>query len=169
MLLGFLDGRGRAYDLNFRTLKRRLADADGTWEMEPGEAFGAEVPLEAAVFLEMPRPHLLMRPTSGTVRASGRRLLFVAEAVERTEEQPTAFNVAIHVPRTAVDFLLRESGGREVLEVRAEEFRGTVDARSELTLKAEGAWVGGAPPASLLLVLRPRKEALAAVAPLGLS
>jgi hypothetical protein len=168
MHLGFMDAQGRAYDLNFRTMKRRLRSLEGDWELEPGEAIGGETSIEAAVFLETERPHLLLRPTSGTAIATDRRLLFVAGTmVDRTADEPTAFNVSIHVPRTAVDHLLREAGGREIVEVRKPEVREVLAARAELTLRAEGPWIGGG-TARFLVVLRPAREARAAIAPMGL-
>ena len=168
MHLGFLDRQGRAYDLTFRTTKRRLRDFDGEWDLEPGEAIAAEVSVEAALFLETEKPHLLMRPTSGTARTTDRRMLFVAgESVERTAEEPTTFNVAIHVPRTAVDYLLREGGGREIVEVRREDVRDRMEARAELTLRIEAQWSGRPGLTTFLLVLRPVKAAREAIAPLG--
>ena len=171
VLLGFLDGQGRAYDLNFRTLKRRLRDTEGAWELEPNESLGGGVSVEVALFLQTPRTHLLMRPTSGTAYASTRRLVFLAGGeVPRTLEEPTTFNVAIHVPRTAVDHLFREMGGREIVEVRTEEVRDVMEARAELTLKAGAQWLGGGQePAEFLLVGRPAEAARRAIAPLGLS
>ncbi|TLZ50880.1 MAG: hypothetical protein E6K18_06320 [Methanobacteriota archaeon] len=170
VLVGFLDGQGRAYDLNFRTMKRRLRDVDGGWEIEAGETFSAGVSVEAAMFLQMPRPHLLLRPTSGSAYATGRRLLFVAgEAVPRTPEEPTTYNVAIRVPPTAVDQLFREMGGREILEIRRDEVRGSTESRSELTLRIAAKWIGGDDPTEFLLILRPIAAARQAVAPLALS
>ena len=171
MLLGFLDGQGRAYDLTFGTLKRRVKDAEGSWELEPGESLSAGVSVECALFLQTPRPHLVLRPTSGLAYASLRRFVFVAATdVERTPEEPTRFNVAIHAPRTAVEHLFRAQAGRELLEVRREEVRGTSESRAELTLQIEARWMGGgSSPSSFALILRPRAAALEAVAPLGLS
>ena len=167
--VGFIDGQGRAYDLNFRTMKRRLRGSEGDWDFEPGEAIGGEVSLEAALFLQTERPHLLLRPTSGSAFATDRRLVFVAgDAVERTAEQPTAFNVAIHVPRTAVDYLLRQAGGREVVEVLRSEVREVLESRAELTLRIEAPWVGGG-PVVFLFVLRPGKAARGVLSPLRLS
>jgi len=170
VLLGFLDGQGRGYDLNFRTLKRRLRDAEGNWETEPGETLGAPVSVEAALFWEAERTHLLLRPTGGLAVTSPKRLIFLAgDAVPRTAEEPTTFNVSIHVPPTAVDHLFREMGGRELIEVRREDLRGTMESRAELTLRIEAPWIGGPEPATFLLVLRPLAAAREAVAPLGLS
>lgn len=171
MLVGFLDGQGRAYDLNFRTMRRRVRDPDGNWEAEPEEALGPPVSVEAALFWETERTHLLMRPTSGSAVASAKRLLFLAgDAVPRTTEEPTTFNVGIHVPKTAVDHLFHEMGGREILEVLREELRGTMESRAELTLRVEAQWIGGGTePARFLAILRPLAAAREAVAPLRLS
>ena len=171
VLLGFLDGQGRGYDLNFRTLKRRLRDAEGNWETEPGETLGAPVSVEAALFWEAERTHLLLRPTGGLAVTSPKRLIFLAgDAVPRTAEEPTTFNVSIHVPPTAVDHLFREMGGREVLEVRREEIHGTTESRAELALRVQAPWVGGGDkPAAFLAILRPLEAARRTVAPLGLS
>lgn len=167
MHVGFHDGLGRLYDLNFRTTKRRLRGNDGEWELEAGEALGGEVSVEVAVFVETDRPHLLMRPTSGSALTTDRRLIFVAgHSVPRSAEEPTTFNVAIHVPRTAVDHLLREAGGREVVEVRKEEVGDVLRAKAELTLRAQGPWMGD--KTGFLVVLRPAEAARRAIAPLGL-
>lgn len=166
MHLGFLDGQGRLYDLNFRTMKRRLRNAEGEWELDPGEAIEAEVSIEAAMFVRTERPHLLLRPTSGTTVTTDRRLVFVAgPSVPRPADEPIAFQVGIHVPRTAVDHLMREAGGREVVEVRKTEVREVLKAQAELTLRTEAPWVGGA-PAEFHLVLRPADAAKKAIAPL---
>jgi len=168
MNVGFLDGLGRLYDLNFRTTKRRLRGTDGEWELEAGETMGAEVSVETAVFVETDRPHLLMRPTSGSAFTTDRRLIFVAgSSVPRNPEEPTTFNVAIHVPRTAVDHLLREAGGREVVEFRKEEVREVLKAKAELTVHAQGPWLGKG-TTGFLVVLRPAEAARKAIAPLRL-
>lgn len=168
MHLGFLDGQGRLYDLNFRTMKRRLRDTEGAWDLAAGEAIGGETSLEVAVFVQTDRPHLLLRPTSGMAVASDRRLIFLAgPSVPRSAEEPTPFQVAIHVPRTAVDHLLRDAGGREVVEVQKTEVREVLEAKAELTLRAQGPWIGGT-SAEFLVVLRPANAARRAIAPLGL-
>ncbi len=168
MHIGFLDAQGRLYDLNFRTLKRRLRDSDGEWDLATGEAISGEVSIEAAMFVETDRPHLLMRPTSGSALTTDRRLIFVAgTSVPRSAEEPTTFQVAIHVPRTAVDHLLREAGGREIVEVRKAEVREVLEAKAELTLRAQGPWIGGS-TAGFLVVLRPANAARNAISPLGL-
>jgi hypothetical protein len=168
MHLGFLDGQGRLYDLNFRTTKRRLRDSDGEWDLETGEAIGGEVSIEAAMFVETDRPHLLMQPTSGSALTTDRRLIFIAgPSAPRSPEEPTTFQVAIHVPRTAVDHLLREAGGREIVELRKEDVQGVLEAKGELTLRAQGPWIGGS-TAGFLVVLRPTNAARRAIAPLGL-
>ena len=170
MLLGFLDGTGRAYDLTFGTLKRRLRDAEGQWELDPGESLSAGVSVEAALFLTTPRPHLLLRPTSGTAHASDRRLVFLAARdVDRTPEEPTRFNVGIHAPPTAVEHLFQERGGCEVVEVPRNEIRNTVEARGEMTLEVEARWMGGGnAPAQFALVLRPLAPARRVLEPLHL-
>jgi len=169
MLLGFLDGQGRTYDLTFGTLKRRLWDGDGAWHAELGETVGGGVSVEAAMFVQTPKSHLLLRPTSGTAHASDRRLVFLAaEDAERTPDEPTRFNVAIHAPPTAVDHLFRERGGREVLEIPRPEFHGLLESRAELTARIEAEWMGGQ-TATFLLILRPLSAGREAVAPLRLS
>lgn len=170
MLVGFLDAEGRAYDLTFGTLKRRLRDADGAWAVGDEETLGAEVPVEGALFLQVPTKHLLLRPTEGVARTSDRRLLFLAASGrERTPEEPTRFNVAVRAPPMAVDQLFR-AGGREVVEFERKEVVGTLASRSDLTLRLQAHWMGGgAKPATLHFVLGPLAAARAAVAPLGLS
>ena len=127
--------------------------------------------VEAALFWEAERTHLLLRPTSGLAVTSAKRLVFLAgDAVPRTAEEPTTFNVSIHIPPTAVDHLFREMGGREVLEVRREEIRGSTESRAELALRIQAPWIGGGgKPGSFLAILRPLAAARQAVAPLGLS
>lgn len=168
MHLGFLDAQGRLYDLNFRTTKRRVRDDDGEWEFDPGEQIAGEVSVEAAMFVRTERPHLLLRQTSGTAISTDRRLVFVAgPSVPRSFEEPIAFQVSIHVPRTAVDHLMREAGGRELVEIRKAEIRGILEAKAELTLRVESPWIGGN-LAEFLLVLRPADAARKTVSPLGL-
>ena len=171
VLLGFLDGQGRAYDLTFGTLKRRMKDAEGNWELDGDESLSSGVSVECALFLQTPRPHLILRPTSGLAHASARRLVFVAaKDLERTPEEPTRFNVAIYAPRTAVEHLFRAQEGRELVEIGREEIRGTTESRAELTLQLAARWMGsGTEDATFTLILRPRTAARNAVAPLRLS
>lgn len=170
MHLGYVDAPGRLYDLTFRTTKRRLRDREGEWTLEPGEAIGAVGSIEAAVFLGTEPPHLLLRATSGTAYATDRRLWFVAGGdVARTAEEPTAFHVAIRVPPTAVDHLLREAGGREIVEVLRGEIHGIQESRSDVALRLEAPWIGGGDAvAAFRLVLRPRDAARRVLVPLKL-
>ncbi len=170
MLVGFLDAEGRAYDLTFGTLKRRLRDADGAWAVGDGETLGGEIPVEGALFLQVPTKHPLLRPTEGAALASERRLLFLAApGGERTLEEPTRFNVAVRAPPMAVDQLFR-AGGREVVEFERKEVLGVLESRGDLTLRLRAHWIGGgAQPATFAFVLGPLAAARAAVAPLGLS
>lgn len=170
MHLGYVDAQGRLYDLTFRATKRRLRDREGDWVLEPGEAVPSMERIEAALFLGAGPPHLLLKPTAGSVYATDRRMWFVAgDGVERTPEEPTAFQVSIRVPPTAVDHLLRAVGGREVVELLLGEIRQTQESRSDVTLEVEAPWIGGGDAAAAFrLVLRPRDAALRILGPLRL-
>lgn len=123
MLLGFLDGRGRAYDLSFRTTKLRMLDADGELELRTGETVRGEGRLEASLLLERgDRWAVLLRPVPGTLVRTSERIVFLGDSdLARKDPRTTFFNVQLPVSVTAVRHLLEAESGREFLAVPLEE------------------------------------------------
>ena len=59
MIMGFVDGRGRAYDVGFRTLRLSLTDGEGVLLAGPGE--DVRVQQGATVSVDLMAPKLQHR------------------------------------------------------------------------------------------------------------
>ena len=55
MIAGFVDGRGRAYDVSFRTLKLSLTDGEGMLLTGPGEKVQVQVATSLSMDLVGPK------------------------------------------------------------------------------------------------------------------
>jgi len=116
MIAGFVDGRGRAYDVGFRTLKLFLTDGEGLLATGPGE----EVRLQEAATVSMdllgPKPVSFLRPVRGELTGTGTRVVFLAApGLPRTE--PFAFfNVALALHPSAIEHFFTVQGGREFVQ-----------------------------------------------------
>lgn len=127
MLMGFLDARGRAYDLTFRTTKLRLLDSEGGLELGPGESFRGERPTTASLRLNQDsRWALVLRPVPGTVLRTSQRIVFLGDTgLSREDQHVTFFNVQIPILESAVRHLFVGEAGREFVAVAAAEVAAT--------------------------------------------
>ena len=121
MLAGFVDGRGRKYDLNFRTLRVRLVDDAGEIVLADGESATARVACEAEASVRLESkslPFLLRAP--GELTATSRRFVFVVAAdAPRPAGQIALLNVKLPLHPDAISGFFQDQGGREYLEFSA--------------------------------------------------
>ena len=135
MLAGFVDGRGRKYDLNFRTLRTRLLDEEGQILLAEGEALGARATCEAEAsvrFAGKSFPFLLRAP--GELTTTARRFVFVvAPNAQRPAGQVSLLNVKLPLHADAIESFFHEQGGLEYIEIGiddvivAREMRGGIE------------------------------------------
>lgn len=140
MLMGFVDGDGRKYDLNFRTLRTRLLDEDGDVVLEEGEILEGRAPCEAEAsvrFATKSLPFLLCAP--GELTATDRRFLFVVgPEARRPAGQFTFLNVVLPLHPRAVESFFTAQGGREYLEFMRDDVIVAHDARGGIEVELRG-------------------------------
>ena len=116
MLAGFVDGRGRAYDIGFRTLRSSLVDADGLLVLGAGEGVRAQAEATASMEILDPKPLRLLLPVTGEITATGMRVVFLAAAGLPRKEPFTFYNVALGLHPSAVEHFFTVQGGREFVQ-----------------------------------------------------
>ncbi len=116
MLAGFVDGRGRAYDIGFRTLRSSLVDADGLLVLEAGEEVRAQAAATASMDLLDPKPLRLLLPVAGEIAGTGRRVVFLAGADLPRKVPFTFYNVAVRLHPSALEHFFTVQGGREFVQ-----------------------------------------------------
>ncbi|HEY4704347.1 MAG TPA: hypothetical protein VII27_01240 [Thermoplasmata archaeon] len=116
MLAGFVDGRGRAYDIGFRTLRSSLVDADGLLVLGADEGVRAQAAATASMEILDPKPLRLLLPVTGEITATGMRVVFLAAAGLPRKEPFTFYNVALGLHPSAVEHFFTVQGGREFVQ-----------------------------------------------------
>lgn len=140
MLAGFVDGRGRKYDLNFRTLRIRLVDDEGDVALAEGEVPTSSASCEAEASVRLgPKsvPFLLRCP--GELTATSRRFVFVvAREAQRPAGQVSLLNVKLPLHPDAIESFFHDQGGREYLEFSAADIVTAKDVRGGIELEVRG-------------------------------
>jgi len=140
MLAGFVDGRGRKYDLNFRTLRTRLVDEAGEIVLADGESATARVACEAEAsvrFESKSLPFLLRAP--GQLTATSRRFVFVVgPGARRPTGQVSLLNVKLPLHPEAISAFFLEQDGREYLEFSPAEVMAARDGRAGVEVEFHG-------------------------------
>src|SRR6266545_6139021 len=103
MLAGFVDGRGRAYDIGFRTLRFSLTDADGLLATVSDEEVRVQGAAIASIDLMEAKPIPLLLPVRGELTATGRRVVFLATPGLQRPDTLTFYNVSLSLHRTAIE------------------------------------------------------------------
>ncbi len=116
MLAGFVDGRGRAYDIGFRTLRSSLVDADGLLVLGAGEEVRTQAAATVSMDLLDPKPLRLLLPVPGELTGTGRRVVFLARASLPRKAPFTFYNVALGLHSSAVEHFFTVQGGREFVQ-----------------------------------------------------
>ena len=113
MLVGFVDGRGRAYDIGFRTLRFSLLDDEGLFLTGPSESVAVQAPAVASMDLVEPRSIPLLAPTHGELLGTDRRVVFLAAKGLPRKQPYTFYNISLSLHSTAVQHFFTAQGGRE--------------------------------------------------------
>lgn len=138
MIAGFVDGRGRAYDAGFRTLRLSLTDGEGTLLTAAGE--GVRFQSAATLSLEIagPKPVPFLRAVGGELTATSARGVFIA-ASELPRTKPfTFFNVALPLHPSAIEHFFTVQGGREFVQFTKEDVESTAPVGGALDLVLRG-------------------------------
>lgn len=167
MLAGFVDGRGRAYDIGFRTLRFSLVDEDGLLVTAPGEAISVQESASASMDLLEPQSVPLLRPSKGELIATLHRIVFIVAKGFPRKDPFTFFNVGLSLHPSAIEHFFLAQGGREFVLLEKADI---------ITFKPQGARLavemrGPAPgtpseTARFLLRIEPRGAAEAALSAL---
>src|SRR3989442_9469754 len=115
MLVGFVDGRGRAYDMGFRTLRFSLTDEEGLLATLAGETVRAQGAATASMDMMDAKQVPLLLPVRGDVTATGRRAVFLAGTRLPPAGPFTFYNVSLALHKSAVEHFFTSEGGREVV------------------------------------------------------
>ncbi len=167
MLTGFVDGRGRAYDIGFRTLRFSLIDEDGLVALEAGEEVRAQGAATVSMDLVDPKPLRLLLPVAGEITATSRRFVFLAAAGLPRKDPSTFFNVALSLHPSAVEHFFTVQGGREFVQFAKADVESTRSSGGALEVVVRGPRAGRpTETARYRLRIEPRaaaEEALAAL------
>ena len=168
MIAGFVDGRGRAYDVGFRTLRLPLTDEEGLLVTGPGEAVRFQEAATVSMDLLGAKPALFLRPVRGEVIATGTRVVFLASPGLPRREPFAFFNVSLALHPSAIEHFFMVQGGREFVQFG----KGDLETMSRSGATMEGILRGPAPgkPGEVArhrIRIEPRSAGERAIAALG--
>ena len=138
MLAGFVDGRGRAYDIGFRTLRFSLVDEDGLLNTLPDESIAAQAMATVAMDLLEPRAMPFLIPTQAELLGTPRRIIIIAAKGLRRSEPFTFFRVALNLHPDAVRHFFVAQGGREYVVVEKADIVSSTRPRNRLEIDTRG-------------------------------
>ena len=167
MIAGFVDARGRAYDVGFRTLRLSLTDAEGFLVLAAGEEIRLQEEATASLDLLGPKPVPFLRPVRGEVTATGARVVFLAVPGLPRKEPFTFFNVSLALHPSAIEHFFTVQGGREFVQFAREDVgSSTPGPAMEVVLRGQRP---GAPtePARYRMRIEPGPVGAGALASLG--
>jgi hypothetical protein len=138
MLAGFVDARGRAYDVGFRTLRFSLVDGEGLLATAAGEDVRAQGGVTAAIDLVDPKAIPFLFPLRGELTATARRAVFLAGSDVPRKDPFTLFNVSLSLPRSAVEHFFTAQGGREFVQFERADVESSAPSGPALVLVVRG-------------------------------
>ena len=138
MIMGFVDGRGRAYDVGFRTLRLSLTDGEGVLLTGPGEEVRVQQAATVSVDLIGPKPVPFLRPVPGELIATRARVVFLAGPGLARTEPFTFFNVSLPLHPSAIEHFFTAQGGREFVQFGKEDVESTARAGAALDVVLRG-------------------------------
>ena len=121
MIAGFVDGRGRAYGVSFRTLKLSLTDGEGMLLTGPGEKVQVQVATSLSMDLVGPKSVVFLTQVRGEFTATSSRVVFLAASGLPRAEPFTFFNVALPLHPSAIEHFFTAQGGREFVQFTRED------------------------------------------------
>ncbi len=168
MIAGFVDGRGRAYDVGFRTLRLSLTDGEGLLLTGPGEEIRVQEAVTVSVDLLSPKPVPFLRPVRGELTATRARVVFLAAPGLPRTEPYSFFNVSLPLHPSAIEHFFTVQGGREFVQFAKEDVESTSPsgAATEVVLRGPAPGEPGE-VARYRARIEPRSAGERAVAALG--
>src|SRR6266511_1203933 len=160
MLAGFVDGRGRAYDIGFRTLRLSLTDEDGLLAMSAGEEVRVHGAATASMDLMGPKSIPLLLPVRGELTATPIRVVFLAASGVSRPDPYTFYNVALGLHKSALEHFFTVQGGREFIQFGKADVEGSSAAGSAFEIVLRGPRPG-APAETVRYRLRLEPRSLA--------
>ena len=168
MRAGFVDGRGRAYDIGFRTLRLSLTDDEGMLVTGAGENVIVQERATASMDILGPKAISLLLPTIGELVATRARVVFLAAAGIPRKEPFTRFNVSIGLHPSAIEHFFAAQGGREFVQFAKEDIESSSTAGSGMEIVVRGLRPGApSESARFRIRLEPRAAAQRALATLA--
>ena len=160
MLAGFVDGRGRAYDIGFRTLRLYLTDAEGVLATGPGESVVVQGRATVSMELLDPKPVPLLLPLPSELAATRQRVVAIASPGVLRRQPPTFFNVSLGLHPSALEHFFTVEGGREFAQFAKADVESSAASGSAATLVLRGPRPG-APSESVRYRMRIEPRSLA--------
>ncbi len=168
MLAWFVDARGRAYDVGFRTLRFSLVDEEGLLALEAGEEVRVQGAAIASADLMDPKEMRFLLPARGEVAATPRRVVFLAAPGLPRKDPYTLFNVSLALQGTAVEHFFTAQGGREFLQFSGADVESRAGSGPALDVVVRGPRPGRSTETARYRVrLEPRSVGEEALAALG--
>jgi len=138
MLAGFVDGRGRAYDVSFRTLRLSLTDEDGMIATEPAEKVVVQGSATISVDLLDSKPIPFLLPLKGELTGTATRVIFLAAAGLARKDPFTLFNISHGLHPSAIEHFFTAQGGREFVQFKKDDVESSTGARAALEIVLRG-------------------------------
>lgn len=168
MIAGFVDGRGRAYGVDFRTLRLSLTDGEGMLLTGPGEAVRVQVGASLSMDIAGPKSVPFLRQVRGEFTATTARVVFLAAPGLPRTEPYTFLNVALPLHPSAIEHFFTVQGGREFVQFGKEDVESSASAGAALELVLKGPAPGRpAEVARYRARIEPRSAGEHALAALG--
>lgn len=138
MIAGFVDGRGRAYDVGFRTLRLSLTDLEGMLLTGPGEAVRLQAGASLSMEIVGPKPVPFLRQVRGELIATSARAVFLAAPGLPRTEPYTFFNVALPLHPSAIEHFFTVQGGREFVQFVKEDVESSAPSGEAIDVVLKG-------------------------------
>ena len=167
MIAGFVDARGRAYDVGFRTLRLFLTDEEGILATSAGEQIAVQEEATVSISLLERKPVPFLMPVRGEVISTGVRIVFLgAPGLARTAPF-TFFNVSLPLHPSAIEHFFTVQGGREFAQFEKSDVESSSSLGTAMEATLRGPRPGKAEEwAHYLLRIEPRSVGERALATL---
>ena len=168
MIAGFVDARGRAYDVGFRTLRLSLTDEEGLLATGAGEQIAVQEEATVSMSLLEPKPVPFLMPVRGEVISTGVRVVFLATPGLPRTAPFTVFNVSLPLHPSAIEHFFTVQGGREFVQLEKGDVESSTSSGRAMEVTLRGPRPGkAAESARYALRIEPRSVAEKAFAALG--
>jgi len=167
MIAGFVDARGRAYDVGFRTLRLFLTDEEGMLATSAGEKIALQEDATVSMSLLEPKSIPFLMPVRGEVISPGVRVVFLATPGLPRTAPFTFFNVSLSLHPSAIEHFFTVQGGREFVQFEKGDVESSSSSGPAMDVTLRGSRPGKlAESARYLLRIEPRSVGEKALATL---